>query len=648
MAHHSWVGQTLGDRYKIQDILGRGGLSSVYKATDPNLRRVVAIKMIHPHLSDNPEFVGRFQEEAAAVAQLRHPNIAQVFDFNNDGDTYYMVLEFVPGETLQARLKRLSDVNQLLSVPEAVQLAAQICDAAEYAHQRGMIHRDIKPANVMLDVHGQAILMDFGIAKIIGGQHHTATGATVGTALYMSPEQIRGVQVDGRSDIYSIGVNLFEMLRGRPPFEADSVMTVMMMHLDDPVPDLRQLRPQALDELVAVIEQALAKDRKERFRSAKEMALALREVLKHLQIPKSEPEPLAATLAETTPPGVMTLEATRAEDHAAMYTEAVRGQSGEAGSFVSAPPVWRRLSPALVAAGAAGLILLVIAVFVVVSLLSGDSESTASTQAQDATGTAKTLAVAQPSGPFVRIEQITVTQGRSFPEGPLSNLYAVDYETIGFVESEQGFHIHFFFNTVPLEHAGVPGVGPWVVHYGPSPFTKYALNDRPDGATQMCARVANADSELHLSSSGTLDTGNCVDLSIESAMPTVIPASPGVRITDINVAMGDVYVVDYEAIGFTESPDRLHIHFFFNTVPPEHAGVPAVGPWVDYYDPSPFAMYTLNDRPAGATKMCALVANADHTLHSAPRVPRNPIIVWIYREPGCVLDTVCAGLRPQH
>jgi serine/threonine protein kinase len=191
MEQNNWRGRTLGGRYRIEEILGRGGMSAVYKATDPNLNRVVAVKLIHPHLSDNPEFVVRFKEEATAVAQLRHPNIVQVFDFDNDGDTFYMILEFVPGETLQDRLKRLNAAQRHLSVTDAIKFTAQICDAAEYAHQRGMIHRDIKPANVMLDINGQAILMDFGIAKIVGGQQHTATGATVGTALYMSPEQIR-------------------------------------------------------------------------------------------------------------------------------------------------------------------------------------------------------------------------------------------------------------------------------------------------------------------------------------------------------------------------------------------------------------------------------------------------------------------------
>ncbi|MCA9933498.1 MAG: serine/threonine protein kinase, partial [Anaerolineales bacterium] len=146
MSQPTWIGQTLNGRYRIEELLGQGGMSAVYKATDPNLRRVVAIKLIHSHLSNNPNFVRRFEEEAAAVAQLRHPNIVQVFDFNHDGETYYIVFEFVPGETLQARLARLSKNGRTLPLNETLQIAASMGDALDYAHKRGLVHRDIKPA----------------------------------------------------------------------------------------------------------------------------------------------------------------------------------------------------------------------------------------------------------------------------------------------------------------------------------------------------------------------------------------------------------------------------------------------------------------------------------------------------------------------
>ena len=279
MVVSNWEGQTLGGRYQIGELLGQGGMSSVYKATDPNLRRSVAIKLIHPHLSNNPEFVRRFEEEATGVARLRHPNIIQMYDFNHEGGVYYMVMEYVAGETLQARLKRLNASGRHLPLREALKFTLDVCNAAGYAHQRGMIHRDIKPANVMLDVHGNAILMDFGIARMVGGQQHTATGAVMGTALYMAPEQIQGLHPDARADIYSIGVMLFEALSGRPPFEADSAMTLMMMHLNDPVPDLGQLQRGIPSEVQEITNKALQKDRAQRYQSGEEMAAALQKAL---------------------------------------------------------------------------------------------------------------------------------------------------------------------------------------------------------------------------------------------------------------------------------------------------------------------------------------------------------------------------------
>jgi serine/threonine protein kinase len=673
-------------------------MSAVYKVTDPNLNRVVAGKLIHPHLSDNPEFVLRFREEATAVAQLRHPNIVQVFDFNNDDDIYYMIMEFVPGETLQARLKRLNAAQRHLSVTDAIEFAAQICDAAEYAHQRGMVHRDIKPANVILDINGQAILMDFGIAKIVGGQQHTATGATVGTALYMSPEQIRGLQVDGRSDIYSIGVTLFEMIRGRPPYEADSAMTLLMMHLNDPVPDLRQLRPETPPALVAVIEKALAKDRDGRFQSAAEMAVTLRAVGSPSAAspgPRTPVQeiPLAATVAETPPPGpppaavpagseVQPLESRPASVAGVGTGEKERSPSG----LLSKLP----LSPTLLAGVGAGLILLLILAFVLGGALSGGDDgtsglaqgftgtptlqaegdtATAQAQALNATGTAQALAavasttatptaVAEPTatevptntpvpptattaatataepptattapvviytpiptntplpGPYARINQITV-QG---------NDYVVEYETIGFTETLEQWHTHFFFNTVDPNQAGVPGTGPWIVYYGPSPFRGYKVSDRPAGAALMCVRVANADHSLYSTPEGSIDTGNCAYLPPEETdTPTLTPTNtptpgPYARINQITV-QGDFYVVDYETIGFTETLDQWHTHFFYDTVSPDDAGVPGTGPWMVYYGPSPFREFTVHEQAPDATQICVRVANADHTLYRTP------------------------------
>jgi tRNA A-37 threonylcarbamoyl transferase component Bud32 len=283
MSSSDLIGKTLGGRYQIQSMIGEGGMASVYKAHDPHLQRSVAIKVIHQHLSNKPEFFRRFEEEATAVAKFRHPNIVQMYDFAHDEDLYYMVMEFVLGETLQTRLKRSNAANRRLEVIDVISYAAEICEAAFYAHERGVIHRDIKPANIMLDVDGRAILMDFGIARMVDASQHTATGTVLGTAMYMPPEQIQGLQIDARADIYSIGITIFEMLSGKPPFEADSAMTLMMMHLNDPVPDLHKLHPDIPAGLMEITDKALAKNRDERYQSASEMAAALRSLQDQLQ-----------------------------------------------------------------------------------------------------------------------------------------------------------------------------------------------------------------------------------------------------------------------------------------------------------------------------------------------------------------------------
>lgn len=291
-SHPSWIGHTISGRYQIESLLGQGGMSSVYKATDPNLRRTVAVKLIHPHLSSDEQFVRRFEQEAAAVAQLRHPNIIQVFDFNHDGDVYYMVLEFIPGETLQDQLTKLTESGHQFELAQTTDIMATTCDAVAYAHDKGMIHRDLKPANVMLNPNGQPILMDFGVAKMLGTAQHTATGAIIGTAKYMSPEQARGERPDARTDIYSLGVMLFEMITGAAPFDGESTVAILMKHVTEELPDINQIKADVPPGLAAVVKRALDKDRDERYQSAAEMAAALRAVnLDEKSVPVAVPIP---------------------------------------------------------------------------------------------------------------------------------------------------------------------------------------------------------------------------------------------------------------------------------------------------------------------------------------------------------------------
>ncbi|NJN53935.1 MAG: serine/threonine protein kinase [Anaerolineae bacterium] len=262
----SWVGRTLNGRYTIEARLGHGGMSTVYKAQDPNLQRTVAVKIIHPHLSEDPEFVKRFEQEAAAVAKLRHPNIMQVHDFNHDSGTYYIIFEYIAGQPLNDKLKALNDAHIRMPLHDALAIMIPLCEAVAYAHGRNMIHRDLKPSNVIIDLLNQPILLDFGIAKIVGGDHvHTATGATVGTASYMAPEQVLGNEIDRRADIYSLGIILYEMAAGEPPYKGNSPLTVMMQHVNEPLPDITYFNANLPANFTHILDKSLAKNPADRF-----------------------------------------------------------------------------------------------------------------------------------------------------------------------------------------------------------------------------------------------------------------------------------------------------------------------------------------------------------------------------------------------
>ena len=541
MNQPTWIGRTLSGRYKIEALLGQGGMSAVYKAMDPNLKRVVAIKLIHPHLSSDPSFVSRFESEASAVASLRHANIVQVYDFNNDEGVYYMVLEFIPGETLQDRMSRLSNTGRQLSIQDALKFTINICDAVGYAHQRGMVHRDIKPANIMLDTQGQAILMDFGIVKILGGDSHTSTGAVVGTARYMSPEIIRGEVADHRSDIYSLGVTLYEMLSGRPPFVADSAMTLMMMHLNDPVPDVRDFRTDVRPELVEILEKCLAKDRNDRYLSAAEMAADLRRALAYIggqptsiglkDTSKAQPP---ATVVESQP---ISPPISRLTSQPVVQT--VVEPAPVTGSQSQPPPASPNIStsypapsqPAasrrylwVIGAGLAALVC-VGTVFAIGNSMLNNARSEPTSEPTQTLLLASSTSPATEEQPVAALatETLAATETPTEAATPTETLpplyaringitlntsgqYVVDYETFGYTEVLPGMHVHFYFNSVPHEQAGSPGSGPWILYGGPRPFTGYRESDRPAQATQMCALVANNNHSV------IADSGNCVNL----------------------------------------------------------------------------------------------------------------------------------------
>ena len=283
MARFSFEGQTLG-RYQVLEPLGRGGMALVYRAYHAQLERYVAIKLLRFDLADEKAFLARFQREARAVANLRHPHIVQVFDFDIEGDLTYMVMEYLEGDTLKARLDDYRRRDERMPPGEIVRIMLDILDGLAYAHSEGVVHRDLKPSNIMLTKRGQAVISDFGIAQIVGGTKVTATGALMGTPEYMAPEQGLQGHSDARSDVYALGVILFELLTQRIPFEAETPLATMLKHIQAPLSPPHEINREILPSLERVVIKALAKAPEDRYPNAAMMAADLKQAADEAEI----------------------------------------------------------------------------------------------------------------------------------------------------------------------------------------------------------------------------------------------------------------------------------------------------------------------------------------------------------------------------
>ncbi|MEA2426899.1 MAG: eukaryotic-like serine/threonine-protein kinase [Thermoleophilaceae bacterium] len=270
-------GTVVDGRYRIHRRIGSGGMADVYLAQDSQLGRDVAIKMLHRRFSRDHEFVERFRREASAAAGLQHPNVVAVFDRGEYDGTYYIAMEYLPGKTLKEVIREDAPLDQL----RAIDLAIQILQAAAFAHRRGVIHRDFKPHNVMVGTDGRLKVTDFGIARA-GASEMTETGSIMGTAQYLSPEQAQGQRVGTPSDLYSIGIILYEMLAGRVPFSGDSAVSIALKHVGEQPPRLRDLRPDVHPRLEQAVGRALLKDPDQRYASADEFIGALQEARRAL------------------------------------------------------------------------------------------------------------------------------------------------------------------------------------------------------------------------------------------------------------------------------------------------------------------------------------------------------------------------------
>ncbi|HTW12291.1 MAG TPA: protein kinase, partial [Solirubrobacteraceae bacterium] len=271
----SLLGIKLGGRYRLEEQIGSGGMSTVYRAVDETLQRSVAVKVMNREVASESEQLERFRREARAVAQISHPNVVGVIDAGDDDGRPYIVFEYVEGETLKQRIRRLGR----LPVPEAVAYAIEIARALGAAHARHIVHRDVKPQNVLIDDQGTAKVTDFGIARSLEEQGLTDDGRVLGTTDYVSPEQALGKAVTCQSDLYSLGIVLYEMLTGELPYSAETQVAVAMKHVREELPDVRVKRPEVSAALAAIVETATAKRLQDRYGDDVELITDLEEAL---------------------------------------------------------------------------------------------------------------------------------------------------------------------------------------------------------------------------------------------------------------------------------------------------------------------------------------------------------------------------------
>jgi beta-lactam-binding protein with PASTA domain/tRNA A-37 threonylcarbamoyl transferase component Bud32 len=357
------LGDVLGGRYRLVELLGQGGMATIYRATDAQLGREVAVKVLHPEYGRDPAFVARFKQEAQSAASLSHPNIVGVYDFGTDADGPYIVMELVDGEDVATLLAR----NGPLPPRQAARLAAEVAHALAAAHARGIVHRDVKPGNVLVSSDGRVKVTDFGIARAWADARLTLPGVTLGSVHYFSPEQALGEQATEASDIYSLGIVLYELLSGRRPWEGDSAAAVAMARISAPPPLVSAVRPNVPPVLEEIDRRALSPDPAARFASAQAMADALEAFLDEGAARAVPPVAAvaAATAAQSYPPDAYAGGPAGTVPPGSQPAASPLEEPGPGEPHGTSPWIW--------VAGLLGLAILVIAGFALFRLLTADS-----------------------------------------------------------------------------------------------------------------------------------------------------------------------------------------------------------------------------------------------------------------------------------
>ena len=345
------IGQLIDERYRIDLLLGEGGMGAVYRTFDTGLQRQVALKVMHQHLAREESFRQRFLQEAQAAARLDHPSIVPIFDFKSSPDALYIVMAYIPGLSLRQALRRLHERDQSIDLEEAVRVMAQVAEALDYAHRQGVVHRDIKPDNVLLrpleepdpfsGLELRAVVTDFGLAKLTTGEWDTQTNAPLmGTLPYMAPEHVLEQPVDGRSDLYSVGVMLFELVTGQVPYRLRTPVEAVRQHMnpDTAPPDPKALRASVSPSLTGLLQKAIAREAEDRFQSGADMAVALNRVAdeivgQYTQVAAEAADSVVSLIVTLPPPASVEKPARQEPDLPAKFpAEALPEPSSAAGA----------------------------------------------------------------------------------------------------------------------------------------------------------------------------------------------------------------------------------------------------------------------------------------------------------------------------